>query len=44
MKFEITLEQAEKIGAYLMARPFVEVETLIQILRMLKPIEEKKND
>ena len=44
MKFEITLEQAEKIGSYLMSRPFVEVEQLIAILRTLKQIEEKKVD
>lgn len=43
MKFEITLEQGELIAKYLMSRPFIEVEKLIEILRTLKPIEEKKD-
>lgn len=41
-KFEITLEQAEAIAKYLQAKPYVEVANLIEILKALKPIEEKQ--
>lgn len=40
-KFEITLEQAQELAKYLQQKPYVEVANLIEILRALKPIEEK---
>jgi hypothetical protein len=42
--YEITQEQGDLIASYLAKQPFAQVEFLINILRNLKPIEEKKKD
>ncbi len=44
MKFEITKEQVEIIGNYLVKRPYEEVVHLLNILQSLIKIEEKQKE